>query len=609
MLKLQNILLPSSQTCMDQELYFRCSGTGMNFQLDPGNSIRLEKGTVLEFDTYFNGFFIEKWNKYTGIDNIVLTLRLEGAARVVLMTRSLLGDFVETKVLGTHTCRSKKGQVQEFTLEFETQPAGGMCCFSIEAEEQTVFYGGSYCAGTELEWLRSVKLGLVICTYERERFIKKNLELLRKAFLENPDSQLYDKLEIFVVDNAGTLQESEIAGEKVHCFKNKNTGGAGGFTRGMLEVRRLAQEQGFTHVLLTDDDIVLEPEAVFRTGMLLTCVCDAYRDAFVGGAMLRLDTQYLQTEAGAVWNAGEIVSLKKGLDLRKVRNCLSNAYEEKAEYHAWWFCAFPLALASDENLPMPLFLLGDDAEYGLRNMKQLILLNGICVWHEPVENKYSSARYYYMFRNKMIVNALHSRAMTRSQYKKLLTSAVRYELQLYRYKNAHLLMQAAEDFLGGVTWLKAQDGAKVHKWVTGQGYQPQPIAALGEDITYDRQMYETSRNDTQKPGLLQSILADRTLNGTYLSPKRKYNIIPMDGAKPFSVYRTEKILNYDEAGKKGFVTQRDPQEAKESLARLKRLHHLIDTSYEDAVRDYAENSRKLQTYAFWKKYLELDDTY
>lgn len=32
---------------------------------------------------------------------------------------------------------------------------------------------------------------------------------------------------------------------------------------------------------------------------------------------------------------------------------------------------------------------GDDIEYGLRNCKRLVTLNGICVWHEPFESKYS----------------------------------------------------------------------------------------------------------------------------------------------------------------------------------------------------------------------------
>ncbi|RAZ20198.1 glycosyltransferase family 2 protein, partial [Klebsiella oxytoca] len=66
-----------------------------------------------------------------------------------------------------------------------------------------------------------------------------------------------------------------------------------------------------------------------------------------------------------------------------------------------------MELVRKDNLPLPIFIRGDDLEYGLRNMKTLILMNGICVWHEPFENKYSSFLAYYVIRNRLIDNAYH----------------------------------------------------------------------------------------------------------------------------------------------------------------------------------------------------------
>lgn len=43
------------------------------------------------------------------------------------------------------------------------------------------------------------------------------------------------------------------------------------------------------HALLMDDDIVIEPEALVKTYQILTLLKDEYEDAFIGGAMLRLD--------------------------------------------------------------------------------------------------------------------------------------------------------------------------------------------------------------------------------------------------------------------------------------------------------------------------------
>ena len=164
--------------------------------------------------------------------------------------------------------------------------------------------------------------------------------------------------------------------------------------------------EGFTNILLTDDDIVIEPETIYRTYTLMSYLKERYKTAFIGGAMLRLDRQNIQTEAGGVWNAGRLISLKHGLNLSDTEACLYNEVEEKAEYNAWWYCAMPLSLINYQNLPMPVFIRGDDVEYGLRNMKNLILMNGICVWHEPFENKYSSSMFYYIMRNRLIDNAV-----------------------------------------------------------------------------------------------------------------------------------------------------------------------------------------------------------
>mgnify|MGYP006976954123 FL=1 len=106
--------------------------------------------------------------------------------------------------------------------------------------------------------------------------------------------------------------------------------------------------------------------------------------------MLRIDKPNMQVESGASWNAGDLISNKANLNMNVTWDCLFNEIEEYTEFNAWWYCCFPMDVVSEENLPLPIFIRGDDLEYGLRNMKHLILMNGICVWHEPFENKYSS---------------------------------------------------------------------------------------------------------------------------------------------------------------------------------------------------------------------------
>ena len=83
---------------------------------------------------------------------------------------------------------------------------------------------------------------------------------------------------------------------------------------------------------------------------------EEYKDAFIGGAMLRTDLQWFQTESGGTWNGGRLVSHKQGLDLRNLDACLYNEVEEKYEFNAWWYCTMPLNIINKKNLPMPIFI-------------------------------------------------------------------------------------------------------------------------------------------------------------------------------------------------------------------------------------------------------------
>ncbi len=597
---IQNLLLPSPDTCMEEAMYYRCpEGTALCTADDGG--LCIPANTTILFDTYFNGLSIEKWKKYTEIGAVTLNVRLCGAARLVLMSRVLNGDSITSLSHETLLCRTDADEPAAFSAAFPEAQTAGMYCFALETTEPTVFYGGSYT--TDAVPLRSPRIALNICTFRREAFVLNNLSLLKRHFLEDPDAWLHDKLEIFVIDNAGSLEEDAVKGEHIHLFRNKNVGGSGGFARGMIEIGKVRESLGITHILISDDDIVFEPEALYRTCALLAYAKDCYRSAFIGGAMLRLDDRYVQVESGAFWNQGELISGNKGFDMRDLMCCLRNETESKPDYNAWWYCAFPAALPENDNLPMPFFFRGDDVEYGLRNMEHLILLNGICVWHEPFENKYSSAASYYILRNRMILNAAHGISMPLAEYKALLSGYVRYELRLYRYRTAALLMKGAEDFLSGVDWLLKQDGEALHQWVMQNGYQPRPVGEL--DVPFDQALYEKSLEAEQPSDLFHRALANRTLNGTWLSPVHELAIIPMEGAKQISVYRTETVLNYDAQSGKAFVTRRDPEEAKACLARLKALEERIDKDYDSVIQDYAENSPKLRALSFWKTYLDI----
>lgn len=596
--ELQKILFPKVGVCTESKMYYRVKGKVCP-EYEKGGLI-FKKGGNVSFDTYFNGFSMEKWKKYTILDNLILRLKFIGKFNIQLYIEEKIHEDVLKTVLFQKVISSDS--ITEIKLSFPEGSGKGMYSFSLEAlEKNSVFYGGSYETEEEKSNLRDVKIGIDICTFKREKFVMKNMQILNENIFNNVDSLLKDNVEVFISDNGKTLDIDQIATDKIHIFPNKNYGGAGGFTRGLIEIKKCEKEKKITHALLMDDDIVIEPEALYKTYRVLTMLKDEYSDAFIGGAMLRLDKQNIQEESGASWNAGYLNSLKKNLNLNKLDACLYNEVEEYTEFNAWWYCCFPTSIVTDTNLPLPIFIRGDDVEYGLRNMKHLILMNGICVWHEPFENKYSSFLNYYILRNQLIDNSFHFPQYGKKQlYRALIGSCLR-EMSYYRYKNVDLIIRGVKDFCKGPEWLMQQDSESLHKEIMALGYRGVNLSELNVPFNYS--LYESSKiNDDTKRKKLVRIL---TMNGM-LFPAKGINVVPMAGARPTNFYRKSEVLNYDVTSNKGFVTKKSYKEFIRCMVDLVKSIVYVCMNYEKAKKMYQTKGLEMRSLKFWNEFLGLE---
>lgn len=593
-MNLQSIMWPEVGVCTCQELYVRLNEKAD--LVEPGKMLFAKHG-VAWFDTYFNGVSIGKWRRYTNVQKIGLRLELEGKFKVTLYQKRKIQNQINEQVLKEEIIiQSTRGKI-----EMEFPEAGkGMLFFRLEGlQAQSVFYGGEYFTNIEETKRREVKIGIVICTFKREEFIKRNVQIIKEYLLENPTSPIQNKLKVFIVDNGKTLLEEKT--ENIHIFPNKNVGGSGGFTRGLMELLKENQRgEKITHVLLMDDDVIIAPESIIRTWQILSLIKEEYREAFIGGAMLRIDQPNIQVEAGASWNSGKLVSLKSGLDLRHVDACLYNEVEEFTEFHAWWYCCFPMKIVQKDNLPLPLFIRGDDVEYGLRNMKNLILMNGICIWHEPFENKYSSFLNYYIVRNQLIDNSLHCPQYGKKELKKELFRRVTEEILFYRYRNVDLILRGVEDFLKGPNWLAHTDGEALHKEIMAMGYRAEPVEQLNMMFHYP----EYDKSLQQKESKLARYLRKISFNG-YLGiiRRKEKRIVSMANPQYCNVWKADQVMYYDVAAEKGFLTQRSWKELLLSYRKLGKVIRKINRRYEKAKKSYCLKKGELTSLTFWKKYL------
>lgn len=593
---LQNIIFPEPGICTEESLYFRREGADFAWA---NKRINFHRGGITRFDTYFNGFSIEKWDKYADIGSLYIKLKLYGDFRVTVVRKEKYLGEIFTEFLAEKEFSCADGE--EVRVTFDIKKPLGMISFVLFCKsEGGIFYSGEY--RTDKEPSNEVKLALDICTFRRENFIKTNIRNLYNA-VTSKFPALLGKITAFVIDNANTLKKEEIEyGGFARLIYNRNLGGSGGFTRGIVEVLKANDGgEGFTNILLTDDDIVIEPETIYRTYTLMSYLKERYKTAFIGGAMLRLDRQNIQTEAGGVWNAGRLISLKHGLNLSDTEACLYNEVEEKAEYNAWWYCAMPLSLINYQNLPMPVFIRGDDVEYGLRNMKNLILMNGICVWHEPFENKYSSSMFYYIMRNRLIDNAVSGISFPMEEFFKELSELVIRELIGYRYANVLLTFKGIYDFLKGPDWILEQDPEEVNKEIMNLGYRLENVENLKVPFSYPQ-----FERDSKAPGDLdRSARMVRLMgfNGQIL-PAKGDAILPLHNIRPVCLYRKKRVLYYDVASRKGFVAEKNFRLTLKYLCELYKIKCLLLKRHRRAAKDYYDNRHKLYSIENWQKLFE-----
>lgn len=573
-LTLQKLLWPAVGVCTQEILYFRLGKAFPN-----GNTIELQQGGTAAFTTYFNCVSIDKWREYTVVQSLTLHLELKGHFRVRLLSEHLINNGVTTEVLLDQEFNLKEKSCVELPFPDD---ASGLLSFSLLALEPGICYGGAYVTDVPEEQFRNTKIGIDICTFRRESFVLGNLERIRREVAEKEDALLHGHLEVFISDNGQTLDAKKLNNDIIHIVPNRNVGGAGGFTRGMIEILK-ANEQGagITHVLVMDDDIVFSLDVLYRTYLLLCLRKDKYKNAFVGGAMLRLDKPYHQVENGACWNEGRLISHKANLNLADLRACATNELLEYHEYNAWWYCCIPMSVVRPDNLPLPLFIRGDDVEYGLRNCRQLMTLNGICVWHEPFESKYSSITYYYILRNQVFG-----------------------EINRYRYKNAILLIRGVRDFLKGIDWLKETDAEALHKEVMAAGYKSLPIEQTNAEVPLDLSQYRYTLQE-EAPSFKKRVLMHLTHNGHLLPPTRKAMVVSAMYMTAYNSYRVQKVLNYNPNNQTAFVTTRDPAEYRRCTQEMKACLREIDAKFDAARDSYRQRHGELQSLDFWKKYLML----
>jgi galactofuranosylgalactofuranosylrhamnosyl-N-acetylglucosaminyl-diphospho-decaprenol beta-1,5/1,6-galactofuranosyltransferase len=298
-------------------------------------------------------------------------------------------------------------------------------------------------------------LSVIICTYRREKAVGKTLALLFGPKVQTTRSV---DLRVIVIDQGRTLHRANFPADwNLRLVHQDNLGGAGGFTRGMIEA--INEEAGW--ILLMDDDATPDPASF---PILATYIKKRAPDTrfALHGTMFSSDDPDTIYEAGASVkepkdrNFDIVQHLKGYKPTIPIHNDPKLWENMEIDYGAWWFFCLHSDSIREAGLPLPLFIRGDDCEYGLRLQAhgiKTVPLPGVRVWH-PVHSDRLD-RWYVLFdwRNKFVTKALRGPAndllLARTFWRRVF-----YRLLAAEYDLADLMIAGLREYLKGPAGLQ-----------------------------------------------------------------------------------------------------------------------------------------------------------
>jgi len=550
-----------------------------------GAALLLSAGQRATFDTAFGLFPAGRWRRLTTLSNVSARVHVEGRARVNLVavtnTEEDIVDSVEID----------GGTVVLSVPNFEESQVGTLYVAVTAIADHVKVHGGEWT--TSMPASRDVTLGVAITTFNRQEYVLKTIS--RLVELERSVVELAGRLRVVVVDNAQNLQPELPTNAPVTVIPNPNLGGAGGFARGIMTLR----DGGWaSHIVVMDDDILLEPESVVRTVSLLSYARSV--DLCVHGAMMSEEQPWMQFEAGANYEFRSVYPLRavgRLDDMRDRSEIIHDAAEIPFDYTAWWFTVFPVHLANEN--PLPVFVRGDDVAYGLLHTgRHTVTLPGIVVWHADFALKNNPSSLYYEVRNFALIDTL---IFDEHKWWHL---AWRYlgfgfrNLYSHRYASCEYMVRGMEQFLAGPEeWMKI-DHAVLHD----------ELRRVNEEkafsLTDEQLALGFSPPRPKVVRLAGFLLAAPTLGGS-LIPKffraRRIGVAQIDVRAVGLAIRHDEILYRHPRLPEGYICRRDRERFKQLQKRVFRSAWVLMRSYRRLKKNYRAMYPQLVSDGAWRE--------
>ena len=476
------------------------------------DAVRTASPAALRLDRLFDIFPESYWRRYTSLTEIAFTATLTGAARIEIRRRNALTH--EEQTLTEVDC---EGQAQPIAIPIVLQQP------SSEEDASYLIAVLHLAAGAQLHDLRwsaataparEIRIAGVICTFNQEAMLADTLAQISAApaFLHR----------LFVVNQGPPALADRIApgdGSRtpITFIDQPNFGGAGGFARGIIES---LDEPQTTHILLMDDDIKAQPLLLARLAAILAYAGERH---CIGGAMLDIHAPTRLFTCGDRINPGRpaIINIAPPEGCDDVTTDAGRdfvALDHKPDFNGWWCFVFPVEAVRQCGLPLPLFIRGDDVEFGFRLSRAgfpTIGWPGVAVWHLPFQPKVQPWQAFYDRRNMLFLNEVHGlfsrRRLARSAWGSF-TNSIRGR----DYARARAIVEGVEAFNKGASHLARWSGedhsallermVRGHRWQSIIALSARALSAIAT-LRWRRRSYPDAINRLSSAGCWRDYLS------------------------------------------------------------------------------------------------------
>ncbi|MCQ2751593.1 MAG: glycosyltransferase [Coriobacteriales bacterium] len=609
-----NVVYEKSQLCPDSNsIYLK---TINNFEYSKKTHVfKLYGKGVFDFTTFFNALSILKLKKYTNAKTFYLNFSAKGSAFQVYQTiadnMSTNSQIIERPKLNIE----KSAKYKSYRVKLDTNvPNLVFAAFLLKTKGNVNLKDVFYSLDIEKTQIKNVNLMLSTTTFKKEEYITKNISKVKREILDS-NLDIAKHFYLCVVDNAKTLNVKRLEAKNIKILPNKNTGGSGGFARGMIHA--LENKFGATHILLMDDDVIICTESIIRTYNLLKILKSELNDAFISGAMLNQDYVYeFWEDAGTMDDQGLIDPVKPSVNVSKLQDCvlLETSDIDKLpgkKYSAWWYCCIPMKTVKKYGLPLPLFIRFDDVEYGIRcKPSTIITMTGICVWHSDFKTRFiATVERYQNVRNTYIMLACNGLLATSKRLPTdCINGNVHTELMKFNYTSARLALEGFEDFLAGPR-LFSQKGYSTNTYLEKIKSEEKlkPISEIEKELGHSLPPLQDIKNK-QKLRAHKKVLDLVTYNWQLLpliDYKKNTAYVLSAGwyYQQANLHKAGKVVAVDIDNKLAIIRNKDKAQFREIVKRLAKDLKYFQQNKKQLQQDYMNAQKELTSVKFWKDYL------